>query len=257
MKDPKKGVILKLLDDIELVNRGGKMVEIVKHCAFGVPPIIIGHHLEEEEEEPPKIEVGFDLNDLLNKIPFMYPGKEPCTWRFWIDLVHSLLDPLKADGTIDEEQYLDIMQARMGGKHLKDMKRMRKEKRDRHYIEQYFLGLDKLKVKKANNSRTSRTIELLRDSIRTKWGIKLGYFTSSPTLGLQLILGEVTIGSPAWNSGLRANDALTVVNDWQLHLFKNGDAAASIFGAVGLQATATVVAPCDGSIYECKSVAVY
>ena len=91
----------------------------------------------------------------------------------------------------------------------------------------------------------------------------------------------------------RANDALTVVNDWQLHLFKNGDAAASIFGAVGLQAisfsslihfnyiyeltfkwkskfssnlsdilpssqaTATVVAPCDGSIYECKSVAVY
>ena len=50
-------------------------------------------------------------------------------------------------------------------------------RRDRHYIEQYFLGLDKLKVKKANNSRTSRTIELLRDSIRTKWGVKLGYFT--------------------------------------------------------------------------------
>ena len=23
------------------------MVEIVKHCAFGVPPIIIGHHLDE------------------------------------------------------------------------------------------------------------------------------------------------------------------------------------------------------------------
>ena len=39
---------------------------------------------EEEEEEPPKIEVGFDLNDLLNKIPFMYPGKEPCTWRYQI-----------------------------------------------------------------------------------------------------------------------------------------------------------------------------
>ena len=38
------------------------------------------------------------------------------------------------------------------------------------------------------------------------------------------------------NDIARANDALTVVNDWQLHLFKNGDAAASIFGAVGLQA---------------------
>ena len=38
------------------------------------------------------------------------------------------------------------------------------------------------------------------------------------------------------NAIARANDALTVVNDWQLHLFKNGDAAASIFGAVGLQA---------------------
>ena len=29
---------------------------------------------------------------------------------------------------IQLQQYLDIMQARMGGKHLKDMKRMRKEK---------------------------------------------------------------------------------------------------------------------------------
>ena len=36
---------------------------------------------EEEEEEEPEIDVGFDLNDLLNKIPFMYPKKEPCTWR--------------------------------------------------------------------------------------------------------------------------------------------------------------------------------
>jgi len=335
-KDPKKGVILKLLDDIEKINRGGHMVEIVKHCAFGIPPIIIGHHLdedgekglakrlaspkwsieetawwainykpgepvalskgkmrekeltpkpadepvddggdgdngdgndgdgddgeeeeEEEEVEPPEIEVGFDLNDLLNKIPFMFPRKEPCTWRFWIDLVHELLDPLKADGTLDEEQYLDIMQARMGGKHLKDMKRMRAQKKDRPFIEQYFLGLDGLKKAKAAKSRTSRTIELIRNSINTKWGVKLGYLTSSPTLGLQLVLGEVTVGSPAWNSGLRANDALTVVNDWQLHLFKNGDTAASIFGAVGNQATATVVSPCEGSILECKSVAVY
>ena len=55
----------------------------------------------------------------------------------------------------------------------------------------------------------------------------------------------------------RANDALTVVNDWQLHLFKNGDTAASIFGAVGNQATATVVSPCEGAIQECKSVSVY
>ena len=55
----------------------------------------------------------------------------------------------------------------------------------------------------------------------------------------------------------RANDALTVVNDWQLYLFKNGDAAASIFGAVGIQATATVVSPSEGSIFECKSVSVY
>ena len=39
---------------------------------------------EEEEPEPVEIEVeaGFDLNDLLNKIPFMYPRKEPCTWRY-------------------------------------------------------------------------------------------------------------------------------------------------------------------------------
>ena len=31
---------------IEKIDRGGKLVEIVKHCAFGVPPIIIGHHLD-------------------------------------------------------------------------------------------------------------------------------------------------------------------------------------------------------------------
>ena len=45
-----------------------------------------GEEEEEEQEEPPKIEVGFDLNDLLNKIPFMYPGKEPCTWRYQITI---------------------------------------------------------------------------------------------------------------------------------------------------------------------------
>merc|ERR1712192_291010 len=336
-KDPKKGVMLKLLDDIEKIDRGGKMVEIVKHCAFGVPPIIIGHHLDEdgekglakrlespkwsieetawwainyepgqpvavskgkrpipgtkaptpkpeepvndggddgyddggndwdgndgddggdEEEEPEPVEIEVEAGFDLNNLPFMYPRKEPCTWRFWIDLVHELLDPLKTDGKLDEKQYLDIMQARMGGKHLKDMKRMRAHKKDRPFIEQYFLGLDKLKKAKAAKSRTSRTIELIRNSITTKWGVKLGYLTR-PTLGMQLVLGEVALGSPAWNSGLRANDALTVVNDWQLHHFKNGDAAASIFGAVGIQATATVVSPCEGSIFECKSVSVY
>ena len=35
---------------IEKVDRGGKLVEIVKHCAFGVPPIIIGHHLDKVME---------------------------------------------------------------------------------------------------------------------------------------------------------------------------------------------------------------
>ena len=55
---------------------------------------------------------------------------------------------------------------------------------------------------------------------------------------------------------VRANDALTVVNDWQLQLFKNGEAATSIFAAVGNQATAIVV-PCEGSIIECNNASVY
>ena len=55
----------------------------------------------------------------------------------------------------------------------------------------------------------------------------------------------------------RANDTLTVVNNWQLHLFKNGDTAVSMFGAVGNQATVTVVSPFEGTIQECEGVSVY
>ena len=50
-------------------------------------------------------------------------------------------------------------------------------RKDRPFIEQYFLGLDNKPKPKVCKGRTSRTIELIRNSINTKWGVKLGYLT--------------------------------------------------------------------------------
>jgi len=251
-----RGTMLKLNDEIENINRGGTMMQVMKHCAFGVPPIVIGHHLDEDGEkllkkmlestatveetviwamdyEPGKglplfkkgkngemildnepepepepelesesesesesedfecphsprcsspcdgldeteveIEIdGVDLNSLMNRIPFMHPNKKPVTWRSWVDTVHEVLDP---EG-LTEEQYLDVMAARMGGDFLKAMKRMRKEKRDRHYIEQYFLGLDRIAAVKPTGERTERKVELMRPHVHQQWGINMGY----------------------------------------------------------------------------------
>lgn len=73
------------------------------------------------------------------------------------------------------QQYLDVMAARMGGDFLKAMKRMRKEKRDRHYIEQYFLGLDRIAAMKPTGERTERKVELMRPHVHQQWGINMGY----------------------------------------------------------------------------------
>ena len=32
---------------METVNRGGSTMQITKHCAFGVPPIVIGHNMDD------------------------------------------------------------------------------------------------------------------------------------------------------------------------------------------------------------------
>jgi hypothetical protein len=74
-------------------------------------------------DPPPTIDCGIDLDMLKDLIPFMHPDDKPCTWRFWVDKVHEVLD----DKGLSEKEYIDIMEWRMGGDFLKAMKRMRKE----------------------------------------------------------------------------------------------------------------------------------
>jgi len=331
-----RGTMLKLNDEIENINRGGTMMQVMKHCAFGVPPIVIGHHLDDDgekmlktmlestatveetviwamdyepgkqlplfkkgkngemilEKEPtpepepepesesesesedldfecthsprctspcvpdePEIEIeieGVDLNSLMNRIPFMHPNKKPVTWRKWIDIVHEVLDP---EG-LTEEQYLDVMAARMGGDFLKAMKRMRKEKRARPYIEQYFLGLDRIAAVKPTKARTERKVELMRPKVSQQWGINMGYLVS-PSVGLQLVLGEVDIGSPAWDSGLRVGDAIVEVNGWLVARMSHPGTAISVFMAAGNTASVDVVSPFDGTFSQCAAMEAY
>ena len=93
---------------------------------------------KEKKPEEPKPYV-FSLNDPdFMKIPFMHPDKKKHTFEEWFEILYSVCDPKG----LTDEQCLDVMGIRMGGSYLQELKQMRKEGRDLHYIELHFLKKD-------------------------------------------------------------------------------------------------------------------
>ena len=81
----------------------------------------------------------FNLNDPdFMKIPFMHPDKKPCTFEEWFEILYSICDPKG----LTDEQCVQVMGIRMGGRYLQELRQMVKEKRDLPYIELHFLKKD-------------------------------------------------------------------------------------------------------------------
>ena len=88
---------------------------------------------------PPNPNYVFDLNDPdFLKIPFMHPDKKEHTFEEWFKILYSVCDP---KGLTDAE-CVDVMEIRMGGSYLEELKDMKAKKYELYKIEQHFLRKD-------------------------------------------------------------------------------------------------------------------
>ena len=95
----------------------------------------------------------FDLLDADNakkNIPYMHPATRKHTFEYFFDKVHQVCDPITE---LDEEGVMDVMQCRMGGSYLTEMKDLRKDGNDRSEIEEHFLRKDVKEEEKSGKKR--------------------------------------------------------------------------------------------------------
>ena len=81
--------------------------------------------------------VGAD--NTAKMIPYMHPDSRQHTFQYFFDKVHQVCDPIEE---LVEEDVIDVMQCRMGGSYLTEIKDLRLEGSDRTEIEDYFLKKD-------------------------------------------------------------------------------------------------------------------
>ena len=118
---------------------------------------------EKKKEPPPYV---FSLNDPdFLKIPYMHPDKKKHTFEEWFKILYSVCDPKG----LTDMQCVDVMEFRMGGSYQQELRQMKGEGRDLPYIELHFLKKD------MDTSVIDKKMELVRSSLKEKWGIHMSY----------------------------------------------------------------------------------
>merc|ERR1712154_439147 len=107
---------------------------------------------------------------------------------------------------------LDIMEFRMGGSFLQELRDLRTEGASLAGGVQYFLTKDaemrkyaRRKARLEAQAKVDAWIDLKRKFVKKKWGVEIS-FTFSDENGLYLVLGSVQPDGPAYESGLRSGD---------------------------------------------------
>ena len=95
------------------------------------------------KNEPPKVKERnvFDILDadyLKRMIPYMHPSSQKYTFGYFFDRVHEVCD----GKNLEEKDTIDVMQFRMGGSYLSEIKDLRSKKWKLPGIEDYFLQKD-------------------------------------------------------------------------------------------------------------------
>jgi len=199
---------------------------------------------EKKKEPPPYV---FSLNDPdFLKIPYMHPDKKKHTFEEWFKILYSVCDPKG----LTDMQCVDVMEFRMGGSYQQELRQMKREGRDLPYIELHFLKKD------MDTSMIDKKMELVRSSLKEKWGIHMSY-TLSDELGLHLVIDNVKSDSPAWAGGLRPLDCIVSIHGWIISRMKEAEVALSLFQACGNNAVVSIlkshgVTEEDGAIQELK-----
>ena len=93
---------------------------------------------EDEKRKHSVFEV-VEADKTAASIPYMHPDTRKHTFQYFFDKVHQVCDPIIE---LIEEDVIDVMQLRMGGSYLTEIKDLRFEGSDRGEIEDYFLKKD-------------------------------------------------------------------------------------------------------------------
>ena len=79
-----------------------------------------------------------DTDHVKRTVPYMHPDTKKHTFKFFEERVHKVVD---GKGLL-ENDILDVMEFRMGGSYLVEMKQLRSQNWDLDYIENYYLQKD-------------------------------------------------------------------------------------------------------------------
>ena len=141
------------------------------------PVTVIEKDQIKKKKEPKKIRNVFDILDadyIKRTIPYMHPSSKKHTFRFFEDRVHDVVD---GKGLL-ENDVLDVMEFRMGGSYLAEMKQLRGQKWDLDYIENYYLQKD---IDMENERKKKK--ELIEKSAKVKNTLHLNSITNFSTPG--------------------------------------------------------------------------
>ena len=115
---------------------------------------------------------------VCDQVPLMTPKKQPCSFREFITKVKSIVE----GKGLTHREILDIMEFRMGGSFLADMRTLRRSGKKLSDIVEFFLQKDQ--EQRHHNQRMARLkadskvdeqINLNRKKIKQSWGIQLSY----------------------------------------------------------------------------------
>merc|ERR1719189_2603654 len=157
----------------------------------------------------------------------MSPAIKNLTFKQFIDSVQKLT---KGAG-LTHREILDIMEFRMGGTYLQELRELRDNGASLAEAVGHFLRKDaRRKARLEAQAKVDAWIDLKRKFVKKKWGVEISY-TFSDENGLYLVLGQVHSDGPAYESGLRSGDVIVTVSDWLITVMDRPQVAVNLFQA--------------------------
>jgi len=174
-----------------------------------------------------------DRETVKDQVPFMSPSIKNLTFKQFIDKVQKLV---KGRG-LTHREILDIMEFRLGGIYLHEMRDLRSNGATLAEVVEYFLKKDvemrqqaRRKARLEAQAKVDAFVDIKRPFIKNLWGVQISY-TFSDEFGLHLVLGRVEEESYAYQCGVREGDIIVYVNGWLITVMDKPQVAVSLFQA--------------------------
>merc|ERR1719192_165970 len=218
---------------IELLKKHGNNLDAIDK-ELSNPSIIF-------DDEPPDAHLyaNRDVFTVISKetvkteVPYMSPCIKNMTFKQFLDCVQRLV---KGKG-LTHREVLDIMEFRMGGTFLQELRELRANGASLADVVQYLLTKDaemrkytRRKARLEAQAKVDAWVNLKRKFVKKKWGVEISY-TFSDENGLYLVLGSVYEDGPAYESGLRSGDVIVTVSDWLITVMDRPQVALHLFQA--------------------------